>query len=159
MSLDPKINDVVTGDWSATETILKKWSSELYERADVHRKAANKFRTLNRILGGLNVMLAAFTATAMYAALNKKLENLSIGWQIVLTIIAVLPAIAAGLQKEWQVVTQERSHVAIAQDCRMLAKEIDFLVAFPPSNFREAITSWHQRYREVIARSVVPAQG
>lgn len=154
MGTQSNVNDVVIGD--PTEPTLRKWSSELQVRADAHRKAANRFRTINRILGGLNVILAAFTATAMYAALNKKLENLSASWQIVLTLIAVLPAIAAGLQKEWQVATRERIHMAIAQDCRILNKEMDFLIAFPPTNFREAITSWHQRYREVISRPVLP---
>jgi len=70
----------------------------------------------------------------------------------------VLPAIAAGLQKEWQVVAREHGHVALAQDCRILLKEVDFILAFPPPNLREAIASWHQRYREVISRPTVSAQ-
>jgi hypothetical protein len=105
----------------------------------------------------LNVALAAVTATAMYAALNKKLDNLAFFWQVVVTGIAVLPAVASGLQKEWQVSAREQGHLALTQDCRTLQKQLDFYLAFPPVNFREALASWHQRYTEVISRPVISA--
>lgn len=148
----------VPNEWSDALPIIKQWSAELHERAQGHRKAAQGWRNLNRVLGGLNVLLAAVTATAMYAALNKKLENLPIGWQLFITGLAVLPAVASGLQKEWQVVAREHGHVALAQDCRILLKELDFYIAFPPTNVRETLASWHQRYREVICRPATPAQ-
>jgi hypothetical protein len=136
---------------------VKQWCAELKERAEGHRMAARKYRLLNRFLGGLNVVLAAITATAMFAALNRKLDNLAITWQLVITGLAVLPAVASGLQKEWQVIAREHGHVALAQDCSVLLKELDFYLAFPPVNCRDALTSWHQRYREVITRPSIPA--
>ena len=151
----PIVESVIPQDWTDALPILKGWSDELGARADKHRKSARRLRNVNRVLGGLNVALAAVTATAMYAALNKKLENLDVGWQLAITCVAVLPAIASGLQKEWQVTAREQGHIALAQDCRRLQKQLEFYIAFPPPNLREALASWHQRYAEVISRPVL----
>jgi hypothetical protein len=156
--IESPIENSVPKEWSDALPIIRQWSGELHERAGSHRKAAQRFRNLNRVLGGLNVFLAAVTATAMYAALNKKLENLPVLWQLIITGLAVLPAVASGLQKEWQVLARENGHVALAQDCRILLKELDFYIAFPPTNVRDTLGSWHQRYREVICRPAMPAQ-
>jgi hypothetical protein len=91
----------------------------------------------------------------MYAALNKKLENLDIPWQLAITSVAVLPAVASGLRKEWQVSEREHGHLALAQDCRALQKQLEFFFAFPPPNVREALAPWHQRYTEVISRPTI----
>jgi len=99
--------------------------------------------------------MAAVTATAMYAALNKKLDDLGVFQQIVVTAIAVLPAVASGLQREWQVTAREQGHLGLAQDCRLLLKQLEFYLAFPPPNFRETIAPWHQRYAEVVSRPTV----
>ena len=39
--------------------VLKEWEDDLKERIVKHRKGGNQLRLLNRILGGLNVVLAA----------------------------------------------------------------------------------------------------
>ena len=142
--------------WEDLLPVLKEWCEELQMRADGHRKAAASLRLLNRILGGLNVALAATTATAMFAALNQKLQNMSILAQTGITVVAVLPAISAGLQKEWQLVARENGHTMLAQGCRVLLKELKFFIAFPPEDFRVAITNWHARYVDVICRPSVP---
>jgi hypothetical protein len=152
------LENPVPKEWSDALPIIKQWSAELHERAQGHRRAAQKFRNLNRVLGGLNILLGAITATAMYAALNQKLKDLSVAWQLIITGFAVLPAVASGLQKEWEVIAREHGHVALAQDCRILLKELDFFIAFPPTNVRETLTAWHQRYREVICRPAIAAQ-
>ena len=153
---DPNFDTAITQEWSAAAPTLKQWCDELNYRAERHRTSAHRLRDLNRFLGGLNVALAAVTATAMYAALNKKLENLDVIWQVAITGIAVLPAVASGLQKEWQVSAREQGHLALARDCRALLKQLEFFLAFPPHNFREALEAWHQRYAEVISASVLP---
>lgn len=108
------------------------------------------------MLGGLNIILAAISATAMFAALNRKLENLPLGWQIVLTFIAVAPAIANGLQREWNTASREGLNVNLVVDCRKLKAELDYLLAFPPEDFQTAVREWHQRYVELTFHSFYP---
>jgi hypothetical protein len=91
----------------------------------------------------------------MYAALNQKLKDLPIWWQIVITGLAVLPAVSSGLQKEWQVGAREQGHVLLAQECRLLNKQLAFYIAFPPENARAAIETWYGRYAETISKSVL----
>ena len=109
-------------EWEEALTDISKWCDELDASAQSHQSVARRIRNINRFLGGLNVALAAFTATTMYAALNKQLQDLSPTKQILITAIAVLPAIAAGLQKEWQLAAREQGHVLLAQACRVLFK-------------------------------------
>jgi hypothetical protein len=156
--IEPPVENSGPKEWSEALPSIRQWSTELSERAQGHRKNARRWRNLNRFLGALNVLLAAVSATAMYAALNKKLPDLSITWQVIITGFTVLPAISVGLQKEWQVLAREHGHLALAQDCRILLKELDFYIAFPPANVRDTLTSWHQRYREVICRPTIPAR-
>jgi hypothetical protein len=155
MSPEQTIDKTIPKDVSEALPVLTRWSDELNFHAEKHRKSAHRLRNLNRFLGGLNVAVAAVTATAMYAALNKKLENLDLLQQLIIRGVAVLPAVASGLQREWQVTAREQGHLALAQDCRQLLKQLEFYFAFPPSNFRDTIAPWHQRYAEVISRPVV----
>lgn len=78
MSPEASPDKLIPKEWSQALPMLEQWSEELRGRAEKHRNAAHRLRNLNRILGGLNVAMAAVTATAMYAALNKKLENLDL---------------------------------------------------------------------------------
>lgn len=151
-TLTQSVEGNLSKDWTEALPVLRLWSKELAERADYHYRSARRFRNINRFLGGLNVALAALTATAMYAALNKKLENLDMLSQLLITCLAVLPAIASGLQKEWHTSARERGHLMIARDCLALRKELEFYFAFPPTNVRESVASWHERYVEVTCR-------
>jgi hypothetical protein len=144
-----------TKEWLDTVPVLKQWSEDLSQRAQRAHLAAQRLKKINRFLGGLNVALAAVTATAMYAALNKKLENLDVVWQLVITGIAVLPAIASGLQKEWQISARLQGNYKVRQDCLRLQKQLEFYLALPPHNGRETLASWHKQYAEVISRPVI----
>lgn len=135
--------------------MLQQWSADLNQRAQRAHLAGQRLKNINRFLGGLNVALAAVTATAMYAALNKKLDNLDVVWQVMITGIAVLPAIASGLQKEWQISAREQGNLKLRQECLFLQKQLDFYLAFPPQNVRETLAAWHERYTEVISRPVI----
>jgi hypothetical protein len=150
----PAIN--LPDQWKECVPILLKWREDLTDRASNHTRASTHLRTLNRVLGGLNVILAAVAATAMFAALNRKLENLSIVWQLVLTLVAVAPAISTGLQREWNTASREGLNVNLSIDCRKLKTELDYLLAFPPEDFRAAIREWHQRYLDLSFRSFYP---
>jgi hypothetical protein len=150
----PAIN--LPDHWKDCVPTLLKWHEDLTHRASSHRRASGRLRTLNRVLGGLNVILAAIAATAMFAALNRKLENLPLGWQLLLTLVAVAPAIASGLQREWNTASREGLNVNLAVDCRKLVAELDYLLAFPPEDFQTAIREWHQRYVEMTFRSFYP---
>jgi hypothetical protein len=152
---EPQIGHTNNTEWQEVLPTLTKWCDELEERSQGHRRAAQRLRNLNRFLGGLNVALAAVTATAMFAALNQMLQNLSLPKQILITIVAILPAISAGLQKEWQLMAREEGHVLLAQDCRILLKQMLFFIAFRPIDIRATIGSWHVRYTDVISRPAV----
>lgn len=150
----PAIN--LPDHWKECIPTLLKWHQDLTVRASSHSRASIRLRTLNRVLGGLNIILAAISATAMFAALNRKLENLPLGWQIVLTFIAVAPAIANGLQREWNTASREGLNVNLVVDCRKLKAELDYLLAFPPEDFQTAVREWHQRYVELTFHSFYP---
>src|ERR1035437_195650 len=139
-------------NFSEIQPALSQWRDELRKLAEIHRKGARRLRYLSRLLGGLNVALAALTATAMYAALNKKLENLDLGWQLMITGVAVLPAISSGLQKEWQITARERGHLTIMLECKKLEKELEFYQVAPPENWRETLGAWHQRFKQVVSQ-------
>jgi len=42
-----------------------------------------------------------------------------------------------------------------SHDCRVLQKRLELLLLFPPTDVREAVTSWYERYEEVICRPTV----
>lgn len=150
----PAIN--LPDQWKECVPLLVTWREDLADRAGSHTRASKRLRTLNRILGGLNVVLGAIAATAMFAALNRKLENLPVIWQLALTLIALAPAIAAGLQREWNIASREGLNVNLAVDCRKMKAELEYLMAFPPENFHAAITEWHKNYVDLTFRSFYP---
>jgi len=156
MNLDEQPTLNLPDDWKQCLPTLRAWRQDLTNRISSHSRAGERLRVLNRILGGLNVTLAAVAATAMFAALNRKLENLSLAWQIVLTFVTVSPAIATGLQREWNTAVREGLNVNLALDCRKLRTELDYLLAFPPENFKEGVREWHQRYCALVSRSFYP---
>jgi hypothetical protein len=156
MNLDEPLPANLPDDWKQCLPTLRSWRQDLTDRISGHSRAGRRLRVLNRVLGGLNVTLAAVAATAMFAALNRKLENLSLFWQIVLTFITVAPAIATGLQREWNTAIREGLNVNLAVDCTKLRTELDYFLALPSENFKEAIREWHQRYRDLVSRSFYP---
>jgi hypothetical protein len=156
MDLEEKPILNLPDEWKQSIPIIDEWRKDLTSRISSHTRAARRLRALNRALGGLNVILAAVAATAMFAALNRKLENLPLIWQIVLTFVAVAPAIATGLQREWNTANREGLNVNLALDCRKLRTELDYLLAFPSEDFKDSLRDWHQRYRDVTFRSFYP---
>ena len=146
----------VPAEWRECIPLLSGWREDLKDRASRHTRASRRMRNLNRALGGLNVILAAVAATAMFAALNRKLENLPLIWQLVLTFIAVAPAIATGLQREWNTAEREGLNLNLSIDCRKLKAELEYLLAFPPEDFRAAVHEWHRRYVDLTFRSFYP---
>jgi hypothetical protein len=143
---------VLNETWERSEPILVKWQEDLEKRMTAHRRAADKLRFWNRVLGGLNVVLAAITATTVFAALNEKFQGLSPPKQILITAIAVLPAVSAGLQKEWQLASREQNHVLRIHDYRSLVKQLDFIMAQRPADPRVNIKSWIDSYDAVMAK-------
>jgi hypothetical protein len=80
--------------------VIDGWCEELSGRSQSHRRSAFRLRNINRVLGGLNVVTAAIAATAMFAALNKRLENLSVWQQVGITFLAVFPSIASCIRRK-----------------------------------------------------------
>lgn len=138
--------------WMECRDISMEWNRFLSLRIKSHRKSAHRIRNLTRFLGGLNICFAAFSATAMFAALNKQLLNLSLWQQVAVTTVAVLPAISSGLQKEWQLEKRELGHVLMARDCGILLNELNFLCAMKNKDPDVALEEWHKRYSETISR-------
>ena len=89
----------------------------------------------------------------MFAALNDQLKNLTLTKQIIITAIAILPAISAGLQKEWQLATREQTHMLRIQDYRSLLKQLAFIIAFPSDDLRQDIKVWLDSYEKVMDKS------
>jgi hypothetical protein len=156
--MTPDENPVINlpDEWKACIPTLLEWREDLVLRISRHARASSRLRLLNRALGGLNVILAAIAATAMFAALNRKLENLSLVWQLALTFVAVAPAIAIGLQREWNIADREGLNVNLSVDCRRLKSELEYLMAFPPEDFKTAVQEWHRRYVDLSFRSFYP---
>ena len=103
------------------------------------------------MLTGLNVVVAAITVTAVFAALNSNVVNLSATKKILITGVAVLPAVASGLRREWAVPDSVQKHQAMAHEYQKLLSDLNFLIEMKP-DFESAMNDWHSRYSEAISK-------
>jgi hypothetical protein len=142
-------------EWDKVLPAIKEWSNKLEDRAALHQRCATGYRNLNRVFGAINVTLAAITATTMFAALNHELSDLRLGWQIAITAIAALPAIVAGLQKEWQISAREQGHLLLRRDCKVLLSDLEYFTIFPPDDVQKTLKRWYDRFTEVTSRPTV----
>jgi hypothetical protein len=145
--------NVLNKSWEQAVPLLKEWVSDLETRIGKHRQAGKSLRFWNRTLGGLNVVLAAVTSTTVFAALDNRLQALTTTDKVLVTAVSVLPAISAGLQKEFQLAAREQNHMAKIQDYRSLIKQLTFILVLPSDNPRQEIKTWIDRYDTIMDKT------
>lgn len=138
-------------DWAAIKGELTKWRDSLEQRAKINSTVARRVRRVSQTLSAIDVIVGVVTGTSVFIALRQKESTTST--QLLITALAILPAISSGLQRALHLAGREEYHVGVSNQSLALSKRIEFLVIAPPSgNLRPMIESLHSQYVEVMQR-------
>ena len=138
-------------DWAAIKGELIKWRDSLQGRAEVNSTVARRLRRFSQTLSAIDVVLGVVTGTSVFIALRQKESTITT--QLLITALAILPAISSGLQRALHLPGREEYHIGVSNQSLALSKRIDFLLVAPPSgNLRPMIESLHSQYIDVTQR-------
>ncbi|HEX4228361.1 MAG TPA: hypothetical protein VHZ07_06805 [Bryobacteraceae bacterium] len=138
-------------NWAGIKGELIKWRDSLQHRAEVNSTVARRTRRVSQTLSAIDVIVGVVTGTSVFIALRQKDSTTTT--QLVITGLAILPAISSGLQRALHLAGREEYHIGVSNESLALSKRIDFLLIAPSSgNLRPVIESLHSQYVEVMQR-------
>src|ERR1700754_1778272 len=95
-------------DWDSVKGELNRWAEVLQRRAKINAQVAKTLRRVSQALAAIDVIVGILTGTSVFIALRQK-DN-SVRTQLLVTGLAVLPAISSGLQRAWHLAGREEFH-------------------------------------------------
>lgn len=138
-------------DWAAVKSELIRWRDTLHHRAEANSTVARRVRRLSQTLSAIDVIVGVVTGTSVFIALRQNQKTTA--FELLITTLAVLPAISSGLQRALHLAGREEYHIGVSNQSSALSNRIDFLLIAPPlGNLRPVIESLHSQYVEVMQR-------
>jgi hypothetical protein len=119
--------DASTGTWTAqVEALLEDWHHRVYAAQSAHYASADRFRTLNYVVGVPAVIFSSVVGTALFAGLEKDSPRT---WVVAST--SILAAMLGALQTFLRFAERATLHATAADWYSAIRRDIEEIIHLP----------------------------
>jgi hypothetical protein len=119
--------DASTGVWTAqVEALLEDWHHRVYAAQSAHYASADRFRTLNYVVGVPAVIFSSVVGTALFAGLEKDSPRT---WVVAST--SILAAMLGALQTFLRFAERATLHATAADWYSAIRRDIEEIIHLP----------------------------